>query len=217
MSDLNLKIIKDYVDKKVAGALTGKSAYEIAVEQGYEGTEEEWLASLVGETGDKGDKGDKGDTGAAGADWVPTVAEKTAIAAEAAGIIDINGKANKADCEGKLPVDFDMHAGLVDSRDLSLYGNVSLGNYHTCISVTAGEKYIINCRSSSSVYPGAFYTLNGVKVSAIFEDSATHLNAAITVPSGVDTLWINSKSTLIPLDQWKVYKVLSIVRKTTAG
>lgn len=46
MSDLNLKIIKDYVDKKVAGALTGKSAYEIAVEQGYEGTEEEWLSGM---------------------------------------------------------------------------------------------------------------------------------------------------------------------------
>ena len=46
MSDLNLKIIKDYVDKKVAGALTGKSAYEIAVEQGYNGTEEEWLSEM---------------------------------------------------------------------------------------------------------------------------------------------------------------------------
>lgn len=46
MSDLNLKIIKDYVDKKVAGTLTGKSAYEIAVEQGYEGTEKEWLSEM---------------------------------------------------------------------------------------------------------------------------------------------------------------------------
>ena len=36
----------------------GKSAYEIAVEQGYEGTEEEWLASLKGATGPKGEPGD---------------------------------------------------------------------------------------------------------------------------------------------------------------
>ena len=35
----------------------GKSAYEIAVEEGFEGTESEWLASL------KGDKGDTGITG----------------------------------------------------------------------------------------------------------------------------------------------------------
>ena len=32
----------------------GKNAYEIAVEKGYKGTEEEWIASLVGETGENG-------------------------------------------------------------------------------------------------------------------------------------------------------------------
>ena len=42
---------------------SGKSAYDIAVENGFEGTEEEWLASLHGEKGDKGDKGDKGNKG----------------------------------------------------------------------------------------------------------------------------------------------------------
>lgn len=56
-------------------AQNGKSAYEIAVENGFEGTEQEWLESLKGEqgekgdkgdTGEKGDKGDKGDTGAQG-------------------------------------------------------------------------------------------------------------------------------------------------------
>ena len=32
----------------------GKSAYELAVSNGYDGTEVEWLASLVGETGERG-------------------------------------------------------------------------------------------------------------------------------------------------------------------
>ena len=109
---------------------------------------------------------------------------------------------------GMIPVDFNPHSGLVDCRDLSLYGNESLGNYHTSITVSEGERYIINCRSSNSTYPGAFYTLNGTKVSAIFEDNATHLNSEITVPAGVDTLWLNSKSTIIPLDQWLVYQIL---------
>ena len=51
----------------------GESAYEIAVDNGFVGTEEEWLASLVGPKGDPGEdgapgeKGDKGDTGATGA------------------------------------------------------------------------------------------------------------------------------------------------------
>ncbi len=73
----------------------GKSAYEIAVEHGFIGTEAQWLASLVGATGAKGDKGDKGDTGAAGADWVPTAAEKTAISAEAAGMITVPTKTSQ--------------------------------------------------------------------------------------------------------------------------
>lgn len=44
----------------------GKSAYEIAVENGYNGTEIEWLASLKGETGQKGDVGEQGPRGEAG-------------------------------------------------------------------------------------------------------------------------------------------------------
>ena len=44
----------------------GLSAYEVAVKNGYEGTETEWLASLKGEQGEQGPKGEKGDTGAKG-------------------------------------------------------------------------------------------------------------------------------------------------------
>ncbi len=56
----------------------GKSAYQIAVDGGFEGTETEWLASLRGDKGEKGDpgqkgaKGDKGDKGDPG----PTQAYK---------------------------------------------------------------------------------------------------------------------------------------------
>lgn len=44
----------------------GASAYEIAVSNGFEGTETEWLESLKGETGPAGPQGEKGDTGAQG-------------------------------------------------------------------------------------------------------------------------------------------------------
>lgn len=40
----------------------GKSAYQIAKDNGFEGSEQEWLASLKGQDGD-GRKGDKGDPG----------------------------------------------------------------------------------------------------------------------------------------------------------
>ncbi len=58
-------------DKGDSGA-NGLSAYELAVSQGFEGSMEDWLLSLVGSTGqigakgDEGDKGDKGDKGEAG-------------------------------------------------------------------------------------------------------------------------------------------------------
>jgi len=41
----------------------GKSAYEIAVEHGFEGSEEEWLASLKGEQGPPGERGADGQDG----------------------------------------------------------------------------------------------------------------------------------------------------------
>lgn len=41
----------------------GKSAYELAVENGYTGTVEEWLASLVGEVGATGESGSPGING----------------------------------------------------------------------------------------------------------------------------------------------------------
>ena len=68
----------------------GMSAYEIAVDNGFEGTESEWLDSLEG------------------ADWVPTAAEKSAIAAEAATLIDVSGKedkTNKVTSIGSSPTD----------------------------------------------------------------------------------------------------------------
>ena len=65
-----------YNPEKIKG--NAKSAYEVALDNGFEGTEAEWLASLKGDKGDtgaqgeqglpgeKGEKGEKGDTGAQG-------------------------------------------------------------------------------------------------------------------------------------------------------
>lgn len=76
--DVYQQILSEYTDilaKINAGQIKGDkgdkgdqgdSAYQVAVDNGFEGTEEEWLASLKGDKGDKGDtgeKGDKGDTG----------------------------------------------------------------------------------------------------------------------------------------------------------
>ena len=44
----------------------GLSAYEVAVSEGFVGTEEQWLESLIGPTGPKGDTGDTGPVGPEG-------------------------------------------------------------------------------------------------------------------------------------------------------
>ena len=52
-------LAKKYVDATLSGsgALHGKSAYEIAVENGFTGTETEWLESLNGTSPHIGDNG----------------------------------------------------------------------------------------------------------------------------------------------------------------
>ncbi|MFA6719308.1 MAG: hypothetical protein WCS15_09520 [Prevotella sp.] len=64
-SDLSQQL-KQEVAVAIANGLKGDigadglSAYQIAVINGYKGSQAEWLASLVGDTGDKGEKGNPG-------------------------------------------------------------------------------------------------------------------------------------------------------------
>lgn len=46
--------------------VNGKSAYDVAVDNGYAGDEISWLISLRGVQGNQGEKGEKGDTGEKG-------------------------------------------------------------------------------------------------------------------------------------------------------
>lgn len=66
-----------YLSGEGAPGEPGKSAYQVAVDNGFIGTEAQWLASLVGADGPQGlpgqdgatgPKGDQGDQGPAGAD-----------------------------------------------------------------------------------------------------------------------------------------------------
>ena len=52
MDVISYILSKKYIEDSLAGAgaLKGKSAYEIATDNGFQGSETEWLASLVGDT-----------------------------------------------------------------------------------------------------------------------------------------------------------------------
>lgn len=58
--------LKSAIDSGAYNGSDGKSAYDIAVDNGFNGTESEWLTSLQGADGAQGIQGAKGDTGAQG-------------------------------------------------------------------------------------------------------------------------------------------------------
>lgn len=110
----------------------GKSAYEIAVENGYAGTESEWLESLKGEKGDtgetgaqgeKGDTGEKGETGETGSDgYSPTASVTKADGVATITITDKEGTTTATVSDGETPDISDVEntvealaAGLSDS------------------------------------------------------------------------------------------------------
>lgn len=66
---LTLYNIKGERGKQGEQGAPGKSAYDMAVEQGYEGTLEEWLASLKGADGKDGENGHDGYTPIKGVDY----------------------------------------------------------------------------------------------------------------------------------------------------
>lgn len=93
------------IDEKIASVhdgADGASAYEIAVENGYTGTEAEWLTSLKGQKGERGEKGEKGDTGEQGLQGIQgEKGEKGDTGA--AGKDGVNGTDGKDGADGFSP------------------------------------------------------------------------------------------------------------------
>lgn len=58
-------------DLSGAQGIQGLSAYQVAVQHGFKGTEAEWLISLKGEKGNTGEKGEPGPKGEPGANGAP--------------------------------------------------------------------------------------------------------------------------------------------------
>lgn len=82
---------KQYVDSAVENIAStpgddGKSAYEIALDEGFEGSESEWLESLKGKDGDRGEQGERGSDGVS-----PIVSVDTITGGHRVTITDANG------------------------------------------------------------------------------------------------------------------------------
>lgn len=114
-------------ESKLSASESGKSAFEIAVAHGYEGSESDWLASLrgpagpegptgpagpEGPTGPRGERGERGQTGPAGPEGEQGADGRS---------VAISGNVDSA---ADLPPDGNMGEGLVasDTGNLHVWG-----------------------------------------------------------------------------------------------
>lgn len=78
----------------------GKSAYDIAVENGFNGTETEWLASLKGEKGSQGIQGKQGTRGEKGKSAYESAVENGYTGTEAEWISSLKGARGTTGAKG---------------------------------------------------------------------------------------------------------------------
>lgn len=97
-----------------ATGATGKSAYEIAVGNGFEGTETEWLASLKGENGENGEDGATGATGAAGKSAYEIAVENGFEGTEAEWLASLKGENGEDGATGATGVGIE---GIYETSD----------------------------------------------------------------------------------------------------
>lgn len=93
------------------------TAYDIAVKNGFEGTEKEWLASLKGPKGDPGEKGEPGEQGPQGPQGESGVSSWNDIPDKPFG--SVGGSELTIDCAA-LNEDIGTGAAITDSQGMSV-------------------------------------------------------------------------------------------------
>ena len=131
----------------------GLSAYEIAKAGGYEGSEEEWIASLKGDTGAKGDSGVAGSAGCSAV----KVSDGVKITCP-----DGNSFTLRNGTDGKDGNDGYIDGWILDYRDKHLYRTVTIGDQtwmaeNLNYEVETGS-YCYNDTLSNCQKYGRFYT-----------------------------------------------------------
>lgn len=115
--------------------IDGQSAYEIAVSAGFEGTQEDWLASLKGEKGNTGTKGAKGDTGEDGKSAYQVAVDQGFVGTESEWLASLKGEKGDAGTGGGSGVAMSLDDGREIKTKL-FEGFLGTGNFAQFVTPT---------------------------------------------------------------------------------
>lgn len=139
----------------------GRSAYEVAVDNGFPGTEQEWLASL------KGDKGPEGPQGPAGQDGAGN--GSTAVAGRNIEVQDNEDGSQTVSVTDQVKLSdqgsVEVGATRVDGNGVSIQGGPSM----TRNGVDAGNRRVTNV-ADGRIEQGSQDAVNGGQIWALQQD-----------------------------------------------
>ena len=168
---------------KGENGINGKSAYQLAVEKGFIGTEAEWIASLKGETGATGLQGIQGPKGD---NYQITEADYAAIA----GMVSVPSKTSELTNDSNFITEVKLNGEPIVNKDGSI--NLQLGSLDT----TLGEEIV--CENGIGGIPaGTTFTADTslidiikalLKTKTVVSDSAIYIGISSTIPDNVSGL-----------------------------
>lgn len=182
----------------------GKSAYQLAVDGGFVGTEAEWIASLKGETGPIGPVGPQGKTGATGAtgatgpqgkqgeigpkgdSYQITEADYAAIA----GMVSVPSKTSELTNDSNFVTDIKLNGESVVNQNGSI--DLQLGNLETTLGETITCNQAIGGISAGTTF-SEDTTLADIirallKIPVVETDGAIYYGLSHDIPTSIDGL-----------------------------
>ena len=160
----------------------GYSAYEVAVQQGFEGTVDEWLASLQGEQGPEGPEGPQGNPGPTG--LTPSIRVGSVTTGEPNTNVEISITGTP-----EVPiVNFKIPKG--DKGDKGDPGSADLNNYYTKSEV---DNLIPTVPTNVSAFTNdAGYLTQHQDISGKLDTSKVKNTNSTTAGDVYDVIYINT-------------------------
>ena len=186
---------------KGENGIDGKSAYQLAVNNGFVGTEAEWITSLKGETGPIGPAGPQGETGATGPigprgergevgpkgdSYQITESDYAAIA----GMISVPSKTSELTNDSNFVNDIKLNGESVANQNGSI--DLRLGNLDTTLGETITCNQTIGGISAGTTF-SEDTTLTDIirallKIPVVETDGAIYYGLSNDIPTSINGL-----------------------------